>query len=565
MVNSNGDFIGSNEKKDQDNHETLDGDEDANELFDILIDDVGGFGRFQIRMLLVSLLASIVTACNHFSPIYLAYTPNFNCTDPRINENLASTTQTGVSNYSTALLLQDQCKFPYKGRNVSCQSFSFETTPFEETIVTDFNLVCDRLSLLPLIASSYMAGVVVINCLAGIASDKWLGRKKTVLVCSLVHILFSFLTAVSGSYEMFVGVRFFVGGTIHATWAAIFVLVVETVPENWRTVTGGFLNFGWNIGSLVMTFSAYFISTWSKLQVTFASFAVGLLAVYFLIPESPRWLLQKGRIEEAKAVLVSIAKTNGVASDVKFHMPSSDFNQHFDQLKKRIRLDMMVKQNDTFVKKFRQSFGAISWRLAIMSVPWLAVGMVAYGIHFSVKLVDFNIFAISALKEVVVIAVILCVVPVFKRFNRLPCIAFQYFISGFFAMIYFMLPESMVSGQVAVFLLCQGLTNGAFCLLDTYNHDVFSTDIRNFAFNFLDSVSKIGTVIAPFIVDLGSLETKSLPMAVFGTVMMAASITFLFTPETKGLPLAQNASDLKHVASFYHKTVVGKLIQKIFR
>ena len=52
---------------------------DNNELFDILIDDVNGWGSFQIRMGLLSLIVTTLTACNHHSPLYTAYKPRHMC------------------------------------------------------------------------------------------------------------------------------------------------------------------------------------------------------------------------------------------------------------------------------------------------------------------------------------------------------------------------------------------------------------------------------------------------------------------------------------------------------
>ena len=69
---------------------------------------------------------------------------------------------------------------------------------------------------------------------------------------------------------MFVGIRFFVGGSIHAVWSAYFVLMAELVPASKRSLCGGVLNFGWNIGSLVMTLIAYLIRDWKHIQIAFA-------------------------------------------------------------------------------------------------------------------------------------------------------------------------------------------------------------------------------------------------------------------------------------------------------
>ena len=53
--------------------------EDEFHTFDLIIQETGGFGRFQQIILLLSLISSVVAACNHLSPIYLTYTPCFDC------------------------------------------------------------------------------------------------------------------------------------------------------------------------------------------------------------------------------------------------------------------------------------------------------------------------------------------------------------------------------------------------------------------------------------------------------------------------------------------------------
>ena len=74
----------------------------------------------------------------------------------------------------------------------------------------------------------------------------------------------------SNSFPMFVGIRFFVGGSIHAVWSAYFVLMAELVPASKRSLCGGVLNFGWQIGSLIMTLTAYLLRRWNYMQLVFA-------------------------------------------------------------------------------------------------------------------------------------------------------------------------------------------------------------------------------------------------------------------------------------------------------
>ena len=52
---------------------------DKNALFELVLNDLGGFGRFQKLLLALSLISSSLAALNHLGPIYLAYTPKFGC------------------------------------------------------------------------------------------------------------------------------------------------------------------------------------------------------------------------------------------------------------------------------------------------------------------------------------------------------------------------------------------------------------------------------------------------------------------------------------------------------
>ena len=101
-----------------------------------------------------------------------------------------------------------------------------------------------------------MSGIVITILIMGLFSDHF-GRRTIIICLSSVHIIASFVTAFASNYTMFVLVRFFVGGSVHAVWSAYFILMAELVPSSGRSICGGVLNFGWNIGSLFMTFLAY--------------------------------------------------------------------------------------------------------------------------------------------------------------------------------------------------------------------------------------------------------------------------------------------------------------------
>jgi len=76
-----------------------------------------------------------------------------------------------------------------------------------------------------------------------------------------------------------------------------------------------------------MVLLAYFLRDWSLLQLSFAITSIGLVSIYFLVPESPRWLLNHGKIQQAEENLRIIARRN------KVDLEKSSFDVHFRILK----------------------------------------------------------------------------------------------------------------------------------------------------------------------------------------------------------------------------------------
>lgn len=124
-----------------------------------------------------------------------------------------------------------------------------------------------------------------------------------------------------------------------------------------------------------MTFLAYLLRSWWKLQLVFAIFSLLLSSYYFLVPESPRWLLENGRSAEAKAVLLRIAQVNSTNVD------ETKFHAHFEELERRLlnQTEKNDKENNKTNSKLNEVLGLFSnvltnkeylFRLILMIPPW---------------------------------------------------------------------------------------------------------------------------------------------------------------------------------------------------
>ena len=92
----------------------------------------------------------------------------------------------------------------------------------------------------------------------------------------------------------------------------------------------------------------------------------------------------------------------------------------------------------------------------------------SYGIHFAVQAVDFDIFATAAMKECVILAIILILMPIYKKMKRTICLLIFYILGGLTA-ISFIVPDLVTTDastpKLVIFLLAQGLIVGNFFLI----------------------------------------------------------------------------------------------------
>ena len=96
-----------------------------------------------------------------------------------------------------------------------------------------------------------------------------------------------------------------------ALFMVTFVICVEYVGVKYTMLTGIVIEIPFAMGELVLALEAYFIRDWVTLQVVAHLPLLALLGLYFLVPESPRWLIAVGRTEEAKAIIQKGAEING--------------------------------------------------------------------------------------------------------------------------------------------------------------------------------------------------------------------------------------------------------------
>lgn len=169
------------------------------------------------------------------------------------------------------------------------------------------------------VVSSPTLGAVIASSIAGTVSDK-VGRKKVLLVIAFLYLASAIFSTLATSYEMLVTARF-LGGMAFASLILAPVYIAEISPAKQRGRMISINQFNIVIGLSAAYFTNYYLinlmqsdAAWVvslNLQENIWRWMLGLeilpALLFFVglmfIPESPRYLVMKGREQEAKAIL----------------------------------------------------------------------------------------------------------------------------------------------------------------------------------------------------------------------------------------------------------------------
>ena len=165
--------------------------------------------------------------------------------------------------------------------------------------------------------TAYLAGAIVGALFFGYLTDR-LGRKKLFLVTLGVYLTATALSGVSWSFGSFVFFRAVTGMGIGGEVAAMNSAIDELLPARVRGFADLALNGTYWIGAaLGATASAILLDPsvlghrlgWRVAFLFGALLGFSILLIRRFLPESPRWLLVRGRVVEAEAVVRGIEES----------------------------------------------------------------------------------------------------------------------------------------------------------------------------------------------------------------------------------------------------------------
>lgn len=160
------------------------------------------------------------------------------------------------------------------------------------------------------VVSMALWGTVIGAIFGGIPSDK-LGRKKTLVFIGVLYFLSAIGSAFANGPIIFSFFRFIGGIGIGVSTIAVPTYITEISPAKDRGRLVGLYQFNLVFGMLIAFLSNYYFiafgeDSWRYMMGIEAFPALLYLILSFYIPFSPRWLISKGKINEASNILGQI-------------------------------------------------------------------------------------------------------------------------------------------------------------------------------------------------------------------------------------------------------------------
>lgn len=170
-----------------------------------------------------------------------------------------------------------------------------------------------------LASSAYLAGAVLGAIGFGWLTDR-IGRRKLFFITLVLYLVATACTALSWNLASFAVFRFLTGAGIGGEYTAINSTIQELVPARYRGWTDLVINGSFWIGAAVGAIAALVLldpavidpeSGWRLAFLIGAALGLVVFVMRLWLPESPRWLVTHGRLDEARVIVTDIERRAG--------------------------------------------------------------------------------------------------------------------------------------------------------------------------------------------------------------------------------------------------------------
>ncbi|MGH7922746.1 MAG: MFS transporter [Candidatus Dormibacteraceae bacterium] len=375
-----------------------------------------------------------------------------------------------------------------------------------------------------LIGASALIGIFCGSLIFGLLTDL-VGRQKFYTFDLIVFLVASVLQLfIQGAVELFI-LRVIMGLAIGADYAIGAPLLAEFLPRRHRGTLMASLNCAWTIGYVCAFVFGYAIKglgphSWRWMLASSAIPAAFTTLLRIGAPESPRWLLSKGRIDEAEKILKKY-----IHPDVRVEDLSSEANVGSDYRK-------------LFDPRWRSRtiFAGLFWACQVL--PSFVIGTFIPSIVRALGIRDE--FTGSLFYNLSLLGGGIAGVIVMNMIARRRLTIGSFAVLSLALLVVGVWPKAPTLVVGACIMVFAFVVSGAGNLETVYPSEIFPTEVRASGVGFAAGTNRVGaaggTFLLPIVLGNWGVGAALLGCCAVTLVGLAASVAW--APETRGLTLS---------------------------
>ncbi|XP_071103896.1 solute carrier family 22 member 6-like [Haliotis cracherodii] len=434
----------------------------------------------------------------------------------------------------------------------------------ELSLVSEWDLVCEKESLGDLLETFYMIGLGIGSVVFPVIADTY-GRKYSMVMAGILSIVVGTVMPFVPQYAAFAVLEVLQGAALMGCEIAASSLCLELVPTKMRSTISLMFHMAWSVSIVIYAAFAYLARnmSWRMHQLV-----VGLTSSYFIflpwiLDESYRWLAANKKYHIIERNLKKACRVNHVDENVimalfkeKVVSPNEEHHSLLDTHSNR-GLDKgennrNVHGEGTEEKPLLQIFkdreilklSAVTWFM------WLTNSLTYYGLYLnstefhSDKYIGFGLNCITDVLSVITFWLTV------DRFGRKRTCQVFHLIAGVSLIVSVLFDNfkdtvpSFSAAVTAFVFIGKYAISTSFSVVWLYTPEIFPTNIRNVGLGLASMSAKLGGLFAPFSRTL----YRYLPWApgtVFGTFCIVVALIVRFLPETNNQELPQTIHEMK--------------------
>ncbi|XP_034257628.1 solute carrier family 22 member 13-like [Pantherophis guttatus] len=514
---------------------------------------IGEFGAFQKYLVLLLCIPSFLTPFHMFGQIFTSIDVPHHCNISwirAISPNLTFQQELSLtipkrpddsfdqcSRFTPAVLDIESIRKYGLNSTQRCEQGWVYPTMDVPTLVTEFDLVCDRRYLNDISQSIFMGGLLAGSLIFGSLSDR-VGSQISILVALFIMGFFGTAVSVASHFYVYIALRFIVGTALAGISIGVATLSSEWVGPSYRPQALIIIHCANALGQMALAGMAYFVRDWRLFQIISSGPAFLIFFYAWVLPSSARWLITKKRINEAKNIIRKAALINKrtVSEDVLNRLVPEK------TASRRCLLDL-----------FRQSH--LRNMTLILALMWFVDSLVYYEVSLHVGDFGLNIYLTQLIFGAVEIPSRILSIFLLQLIGRKKCQSSWLILGGIMCVVICVIPKEFPLIVTVLAMIGKSAMAASFSTTYLFSAELFPTVVRQFGLGLCSMSARVAGILAPL---LGMLATYHLaiPMFICGSSSLVAGILCCFLPETRNRDLQDmtpepKAPPTREIAAIY--------------